>query len=112
MLGIQAMHATDPSGAPAAILARMDRFVVPLLGQSALDINNKIVAGEYVYLNGALVDAADTSKVIMTAAQGQQLQDYLTNSSREALHKSPTHVLAHACRVRQHPGPCNKLISA
>ena len=32
--------------------------------------------------------------------------------TREALHKSPTHVLAHACRVRQHPGPCNKLISA
>ena len=33
-------------------------------------------------------------------------------SPREPLHKSPTHVLAHACRVRQHPGPCNKLISA
>ena len=33
-------------------------------------------------------------------------------AARETLHKSPTHVLAHACRVRQHPGLCSKLISA
>lgn len=31
---------------------------------------------------------------------------------REPLHKSPTHVLAHACRVRQHPGLCSNLILA
>ena len=31
---------------------------------------------------------------------------------REPLHKSPTHVLAHACRVRQHLGPCSNLILA
>ena len=31
---------------------------------------------------------------------------------KEPLHKSPTHVLAHACRVRQHPGLCSNLILA
>ena len=30
---------------------------------------------------------------------------------REPLHKFQTHVLAHARRVRQHPGPCSNLIS-
>ncbi len=30
----------------------------------------------------------------------------------EPLHKSSTHVLAHACRVRQHPGLCSNLILA
>ena len=32
--------------------------------------------------------------------------------AKEPLHKSPTHVLAHACRVRQHPGLCSNLILA
>lgn len=32
--------------------------------------------------------------------------------AREPLHKSSTHVLAHACRVRQHPGLCSNLILA
>ena len=36
----------------------------------------------------------------------------IKETAREPLHKTPTHVLAHACRVRQHPGLCNKLISA
>ena len=30
---------------------------------------------------------------------------------KEPLHKFQTHVLAHARRVRQHPGPCSNLIS-
>ena len=34
------------------------------------------------------------------------------NCAKEPLHKSPTHVLAHACRVRQHPGLCSNLILA
>ena len=33
-------------------------------------------------------------------------------TTKEPLHKSPTHVLAHACRVRQHPGLCSNLILA
>lgn len=33
-------------------------------------------------------------------------------SIKEPLHKFPTHVLAHACRVRQHPGLCSNLILA
>ena len=36
----------------------------------------------------------------------------VTEHSREPLHKSSTHVLAHACRVRQHPGLCSNLILA
>ena len=31
---------------------------------------------------------------------------------KEPLHKSPTHVLAHACWVRQHPSLCSNSISA
>ena len=38
------------------------------------------------------------------------LLDVFSTSPKETLHNSPTHVLAHACRVRQHPGPCSNLI--
>ena len=43
---------------------------------------------------------------------GLHIGKYTVQLPKEPLHKTPTHVLAHACRVRQHPGLCNKLISA
>ena len=40
-------------------------------------------------------------------------QDFISvETSKEPLHKSPTHVLAHACWVRQHPSLCSNSISA
>lgn len=45
-------------------------------------------------------------------SSGLGLNTCVQDSFKEPLHKSPTHVLAHACRVRQHPGLCSNLILA
>ena len=67
---------------------------------------------EHGYRRAVMGTAANPKIPKNFADLGLTQQDTGTFISKEPLHKSPTHVLAHACRVQQHPGLCSNLILA
>jgi hypothetical protein len=82
-------------------LGQVDHCGQRHLGQQQLAqaVSNPAMRCELVVSQGGAKVAKDDGSFDMAAL-------------KEPLHKSPTHVLAHACRVRQHPGPCSNLILA
>ena len=59
-----------------------------------------------------ICDFFDKEEFDSVVLNNGSMQRIIMVAAKEPLHKSPTHVLAHACRVRQHPGLCSNLILA